>query len=66
MSRVISQVFRGTLIHSLSLTNLTITPNTLLGIDKFGKIAFVEENVTDEKVINDILNKWNIKEEKVN
>ncbi|RHZ75785.1 hypothetical protein Glove_209g148 [Diversispora epigaea] len=65
MTRIISQIFYGTLIHSLSLTKLSIIPNALLGIDKFGKIAFVEENITNEQNINDILSKWNINEEKI-
>ncbi|CAG8504877.1 4577_t:CDS:2 [Diversispora eburnea] len=65
MTRIISQIFYGTLIHSLSLTKLSIIPNTLLGIDKFGKIAFVEENIINEQNINDILSKWNVNEEKI-
>nr|CAG8441123.1 15650_t:CDS:2 [Entrophospora candida] len=41
----ISLVFYGTLIHSLSLSNLEIIQDALLGVDTLGKIAFVEKNV---------------------
>ncbi|CAG8657024.1 2053_t:CDS:2, partial [Acaulospora morrowiae] len=56
-STTISLVFHGTLIHSLSLTKLEIILSALLGIDEFGKIAFVEKNLTDQNA-NSILNKW--------
>src|SRR3954462_228756 len=65
MPNKISKVFYGTLIHSLSLTNLEILQNTLLGVDISGKIAFLEKNVLDEKTLNDIISQWGFPEQEV-
>ncbi|CAG8827078.1 19936_t:CDS:1, partial [Gigaspora rosea] len=42
MSVRISQIFYGTLIHSLSLTELEFIHNALLGVNNQGKIVFLE------------------------
>ncbi|CAG8555036.1 1676_t:CDS:1 [Funneliformis caledonium] len=65
MSTKISKVFYGTLIHSLSLKSLEILQNTLLGIDCFGKIAFIEKDVLEEKILNEIIVQWKFPEEEV-
>ncbi|CAG8820762.1 1618_t:CDS:1, partial [Racocetra persica] len=54
----ISQIFYGTLIHSLSLTELKIISNALLGVDNCGKIAFLEPNVSNEQTLCDIIKRW--------
>ncbi|RIA99300.1 hypothetical protein C1645_747370 [Glomus cerebriforme] len=65
MPNKISKVFYGTLIHSLSLTNLEILQNTLLGIDSSGKIAFIEKNVLDENTLNNIISQWEFPQQEV-
>ncbi|CAB4392869.1 unnamed protein product [Rhizophagus irregularis] len=65
MPNKISKVFYGTLIHSLSLANLEILQNTLLGVDISGKIAFLEKNVLDETTLNHIISQWEFPEQEV-
>lgn len=65
MPNKISKVFYGTLIHSLSLANLEILQNTLLGVDISGKIAFLEKNVIDEITLNHIISQWEFPEQEV-
>ncbi|CAG8534352.1 28457_t:CDS:2, partial [Racocetra persica] len=56
--------FYGTLIHSLSLTELEFIHNALLGVDNRGKIAFLERNVSNEQTLRDIIKKWEVTEDK--
>ncbi|CAG8669685.1 7229_t:CDS:2 [Dentiscutata erythropus] len=65
MAATISQIFYGTLIHSLSLTELEFIHNALLGVDNQGKIAFLERNVSNEQTLRDIIKKWRTTEDKV-
>src|SRR3954451_9579526 len=65
MSTKISKVFYGSFIRSLSLTNLEILQNTLLGVDFFGRIAFIEKNILDGKTLNDIISQWDFPEKEV-
>ncbi|CAB5393731.1 unnamed protein product [Rhizophagus irregularis] len=65
MPNKISKVFYGTLIHSLSLANLEILQNTLLGVDISGKIAFLEKNVLDEITLSHIISQWEFPEQEV-
>ncbi|CAG8788433.1 10682_t:CDS:2, partial [Racocetra fulgida] len=58
LSSYISQIFYGTLIHSLSLTELKIIFNAVLGVDNCGKIAFLEPNVSNEQTLCDIIKRW--------
>ncbi|CAG8567485.1 11014_t:CDS:2 [Acaulospora colombiana] len=64
MTSKISRIFHGTLIHSLSLTELEIIKDALVGVDEFGKIAFVEKEVLSEQTVNDILSEWEATETK--
>ncbi|CAG8651547.1 15519_t:CDS:2 [Cetraspora pellucida] len=65
MTTIISKIFYGTLIHSLSLTELEFIHNALLGVDNRGKIAFLERNVSNEQTLRDIIKKWEATEDKV-
>ncbi|KAF0546615.1 guanine deaminase [Gigaspora margarita] len=65
MSVRISQIFYGTLIHSLSLTELEFIHNALLGVNNQGKIVFLERNVSNEQTLRDIIKKWETTEDKV-
>lgn len=44
------RAFYGTLVHSLSLTEIEYVHDALLGVDEAGRIAFVERSVQAEQV----------------
>ena len=44
------EVFVGTFVHSLSLTQLEIGENGVIGVEN-GKIIFIEKNVKDLEAI---------------
>lgn len=51
-TQCVKTVFKGSIIHSLSLDNLEVLPNALLGVDVNGKIAFLEKTSDDESLRN--------------
>ena len=46
-------VYYGTFIHSVSLTELEVLANTLVGVDETGVIRFVEKDV-EKANVNDV------------
>lgn len=48
-------VYYGTFIHSLSLSNLDISPSGAIGVDESGRIAFIERNAS---ALQEILTKY--------
>ncbi|GAA5847273.1 hypothetical protein JCM5353_002666 [Sporobolomyces roseus] len=60
------RIFHGTAIHSKNLTEIEYLHNTLIGVDETGLIAFVEENIEEEDVEENIKQHgWNLSEEGV-
>ncbi|CAG8457204.1 4531_t:CDS:2 [Ambispora gerdemannii] len=56
----IAQIFHGTFIHPVSLDNLEIIENGLMGVDAHGRIAFVERGVIGDLKIREVLSKWKV------
>ncbi|KAK4701263.1 guanine deaminase, partial [Phenoliferia sp. Uapishka_3] len=50
MSPLPRRVFYGSLIHSLTLTNLEVLPSALLGINQAGIIAFLDKSISPDQV----------------
>lgn len=44
------KAFYGSLVHSISLTELEYIEDALMGVSELGVIAFVERNVAEEAV----------------
>ncbi|KAG9292769.1 hypothetical protein G9A89_006330 [Geosiphon pyriformis] len=55
----ITQIYHGTLIHSITLDKLEIIKDGLVGVDELGKIVFVEREVSSE-MLKGFLVKWGL------
>lgn len=49
-SKSTKRAFYGTLVHSLSLTEIEYLEDALLGVDERGTIAFLEKSVQQDQV----------------
>jgi len=57
------RVFLGTVIHSISLSNLSILNPGLIGIHANGRIVFLED--VEDQPLEAVLKKYNVDVEKV-